>query len=1369
MATERTDSSVRVRTRKRKVNAKVKAKAKAKVKAKRNQRDGGVSQKVWRGQPGRARVTPPTIRRSRRYNAPTQHDERSQVVKTLRDATLKMKGLHTMMDDFVVASKKVDYGKVHTKWRKMKRQIQFGGDNIKMFNPDAPPTDKEPNPFFRTVNTTLVTNGKYIINTHDLSGNPIRYEYIPVDTATAEQKKKIEQVIKRIESDKAAAAAKKTVVDTKKADVNADDESESDDADTTKDCVEKKERPTFLVKQSAVNPDKFAVERIDTDSIIEGSLTKTAERFMKSTLASNSDDDDIDENEDGITGDGKGDGTGDGTDTKKGDKIKVGKDINSDGSKEDTELRIAAAGVILIALDALKNVNDVVASTSDEMTRAAAAMIAIALGGLIRKDDKPEGLKPSSISSSVQTDNIEDTETKEALKKAEEEKATLEAQLAAQQNEVRKKQDEVTRLQEELANSGGTNAALKHQLQAAIEAQAAAKQARDELAQQFHDAQADLVTLQQQHQAALGAARQQHQTDLGATQTALRAARSDTLRLNRELAQAQAAAASAQHLAREASAATAQAQADANDAEARAHDAEARAAHATARTGANAQDIIEARREAHKALGRATAAQNAANQAAQREAAARQAETAAQQERASLEQELRALQQRHKEALDAAQQQHQTELGAARGQTDRLTQDLERVRAQAEQARVAAETETAKLRGQLAELNAEAERRNSESDRQASDQAAAEASRKFDARKKVLTTRLDDAKRAIGSMKEDDQCKPSLDAIANTITAQIGILTHANIDSLETSLGTELQNLSEATGSKIRTYVAMRAGEENTSHITFDKENKKVKTPAQGGGGLEARDWGAFSDVFDTQSGNQQKYEGMKDILDPIPDGNTVVVFGYGYSGSGKTYTLLGGINSNKVWDDGIAQRAINDYLNRNCTVELDDAFEMYNDTYSYSNARGAFEYKQPTTIASYNYKNMLRLESSITRANTGFKNACFRIEEARKKNHHILPTPNNKVSSRGHLFIKLKITANGGKGTHGYLIICDMGGRENPKEIWETGHYYKGANSSHAVTVLGPVSKTDPSKYYSYESYEELTIPPKKTNTVSTVHAVLGDAAAARASLKTGIESTGGAAARLVRKTLQQGFYINDSINEMLAQFGYKFKTEKNTNWTGDSYDPDTRAIGFSESVGILKIFEDFKKDSECKIKFCTFACIRPSATFAADSIATLKFAEAVNSCVVVNPVAADDVPAAAAAAAAPPPPASAAAHPSTLSAPDVTRKAVGPADITVDSASRPAAGLSTKDLHRRDLTSKTKQFPGDTNDSSQVGSSFSQSNGGSLRKKSKRNKNKNSKSTLKAKSKTKSTPAHNHQKKKFTRKHKHNNKNKSTIKNKK
>ena len=509
-----------------------------------------------------------------------------------------------------------------------------------------------------------------------------------------------------------------------------------------------------------------------------------------------------------------------------------------------------------------------------------------------------------------------------------------------------------------------------------------------------------------------------------------------------------------------------------------------------------------------------------------------------------------------------------------------------------------------------------------------------EKQQKFTVDKAALQARVTDAISKIDKMT-DAKCKEQLLTIAKQIKIEVNELTLETFTGKTgktSDLDKKVQNLSEATGDKIKTFVSMRK-EDNPYNITFDETKKTVTTttPAIAGGG-PTKVWGPFSGVFDPESSNQAKYQSMKtDLLDDIPSkGTTVVIFGYGYSGSGKTYTLLGGINKEtKRWEDGIAQLAIQGYIAAKCTVQMEEVFEMYNDSYTFDNILKKFVYNQSTSH-KHTFKPV-KLEDINT-----FKTKYSEIQRDRIKQSHILPTPNNRESSRGHLFIVLKVT-NG--ETEGRLIICDMGGRENPNEMWMTAQYYKGVKPGTTVNViLGPVSKTNSSKYYKYTEQsptESTEVPiPKGSTIVSAAKAVISDNADDNTSLKFGITSVG--REPIIRKTLKQGFYINDSINEMLAEFGYDFKSkgkQAESNWSGDdndTYNPDVRALSVAGKIGIRELFQEFREKSKCKIKFCTFACIRSPAVFVEDSIKTLQFAEAVNS-VILAPAAPSSLPAAA------------------------------------------------------------------------------------------------------------------------------------------
>ena len=511
-------------------------------------------------------------------------------------------------------------------------------------------------------------------------------------------------------------------------------------------------------------------------------------------------------------------------------------------------------------------------------------------------------------------------------------------------------------------------------------------------------------------------------------------------------------------------------------------------------------------------------------------------------------------------------------------------------------------------------------------------EAAAAAQQRFDKDKQPLSRALTDVMKSIAAMKSDDPCKLEFQRDADEIGVEISILTPKTIDSKKQNLDFRMKNLSESTGTKIRTYVAMRGGEDDgdDSGITFDTENKTVTTPG--------RDvpWGAFSGVFDRSKTNEAKYTGMLDILSPIPDGNTVVIFGYGYSGSGKTYTLLGGKDKKSdLWDKGIAERAIDDYEGQSCTVDLEEAFEMYNDSYNVAGGNNYF-YGRRTSKISY----LSQSQSIKNITSREFRDECSRIDAARKKSKHIKPTTNNDKSSRGHLFIQLKVTRPGERAKVGRLIICDMGGRENPNEMWTSGQYC----TSKKDGVLGPIVKIKSTHYYDSDGEAtECVIGNTEKSTDEVFDNPAGGLGGALQAVRLSKQQAD------ILETLKQGFYINDSINEILKEFGYDFKDKKKegpTNWklgkaAGSDYKyfPDIRALSVAgyksdpatykpdeDKIGIRKIFKTFKDYGKCKIKFCTFACIRSPKKVLSDSIATLEFATAVNSC--VNPVSVVSLP---------------------------------------------------------------------------------------------------------------------------------------------
>jgi len=190
-------------------------------------------------------------------------------------------------------------------------------------------------------------------------------------------------------------------------------------------------------------------------------------------------------------------------------------------------------------------------------------------------------------------------------------------------------------------------------------------------------------------------------------------------------------------------------------------------------------------------------------------------------------------------------------------------------------------------------------------------------------------------------------------------------------------------------------------------------------------------------------------YEDIKpqDLMTQLNNGESVVLFGFGFSGSGKTYTLIKG----KIPDDkSLLQQFIEKHNNRIKSIDFVEIYPESNSIYI-----GDDQYKSNTNDYSTKviFKHMSELlkikhdekYNSITKDFNNYENVKTHIDEIEKhriKNMRILPTPNNPTSSRSFFQITIQLnnsdeTEEGDKGLKsGKLVLFDMPGTENTVEI---------------------------------------------------------------------------------------------------------------------------------------------------------------------------------------------------------------------------------------------------------------------------------------------------------------------------------------------
>ena len=183
--------------------------------------------------------------------------------------------------------------------------------------------------------------------------------------------------------------------------------------------------------------------------------------------------------------------------------------------------------------------------------------------------------------------------------------------------------------------------------------------------------------------------------------------------------------------------------------------------------------------------------------------------------------------------------------------------------------------------------------------------------------------------------------------------------------------------------------------------------------------------YGPFFDVFQNVN-NNKVFQSFSSIIKSLERGNQVIVFGYGYSGSGKTYSLLGDQN-----EAGILQMILK-HINVNTSKLSLRVKELY----------GRIE--PPSEIGRNRYENNIdsKLNSygNLDITSQGIEAIIPFIKDITKQRQEkqiIKFTSNNANSSRAHLFFQISITFNNGISTK--LMLIDLAGAEDPFIIGQT------------------------------------------------------------------------------------------------------------------------------------------------------------------------------------------------------------------------------------------------------------------------------------------------------------------------------------------
>lgn len=346
-----------------------------------------------------------------------------------------------------------------------------------------------------------------------------------------------------------------------------------------------------------------------------------------------------------------------------------------------------------------------------------------------------------------------------------------------------------------------------------------------------------------------------------------------------------------------------------------------------------------------------------------------------------------------------------------------------------------------------------------------------------------------------------------------------------------------MQTLEDFLQVQVRVYVRLNAmGQTRAEPLQVEADNKIS---------YEGKEFGPFESVFPEDCQNACVFSQTGPSRTPLNvffyqllDGYSNILFGYGYSGSGKTYTLFGNSKQPGVVRCGLellhkCVKAKTE-AQKEASVKLAAAFELYGNIW--------FKGAQPVrtkrktkeilrifygrallkdlaeahgvTIVNVEQRTALTPDSSLDDILTSIKNIQTapqvpqQLQQAGAKNVKDIPampatvraTPNNEESSRSQLFIVFSVQNEEAKST---FTVVDMAGVENPVDLVST--FWTGAVDM-AFTKLHPETKINDTAFKTDSAFfvtRRASIPDPRSYAVQLV---------------------------------DEGFYINESINHMLV-----------------------------------------------------------------------------------------------------------------------------------------------------------------------------------------------------------------------------------------
>lgn len=176
--------------------------------------------------------------------------------------------------------------------------------------------------------------------------------------------------------------------------------------------------------------------------------------------------------------------------------------------------------------------------------------------------------------------------------------------------------------------------------------------------------------------------------------------------------------------------------------------------------------------------------------------------------------------------------------------------------------------------------------------------------------------------------------------------------------------------------------------------------------------------------VFQGNQTNTDIASNMQNLFAQLENGYKLVIFGYGSSGSGKTFSLLGAGSSK-----GVVELAVPS----NATLSLNAVYELSNISSGSVAAEKVFVLYKAKNVSLPFKETPLQLTG--LNATTPINQVNQLVEDERRRHNRILSTILNPNSSRSHLVIEYKVSFPNGVSTK--MVIVDLAGSESTDIIF--------------------------------------------------------------------------------------------------------------------------------------------------------------------------------------------------------------------------------------------------------------------------------------------------------------------------------------------